>query len=67
MHFYWRMIEELKLLGETWIIHDPSLLRCYREWLRRNQSAIENHLQAAGPIDGGSTFFQYHGMTHSLN
>ncbi|MBW2009533.1 MAG: hypothetical protein JRJ16_16170 [Deltaproteobacteria bacterium] len=34
------IIEELKFLGETWTIHHPSLLRCYRHWLQNNADAI---------------------------
>ncbi len=40
MHFYWRVIEELKLLGETWIINDPSLARSYKQWVSKNAEAI---------------------------
>ena len=40
MHFYWRIIEELKFIGETWVITDPSLKRNYERWLRVNAKAI---------------------------
>ncbi|MBW2208196.1 MAG: hypothetical protein JRG79_14900 [Deltaproteobacteria bacterium] len=40
MHFYWRVTEELKYLGEHWHIHDPSLFREYRRWLRKRSGAI---------------------------
>jgi hypothetical protein len=40
MHLYWRIIEELKYLGETWIINDPSLKRRYLEWIRKNSESI---------------------------
>jgi len=42
MHFYWRVIEELKYLGETLIFHDPCLLREYNYWIRKNsiESAV---------------------------
>ncbi|MBW1780167.1 MAG: hypothetical protein JRL30_05465 [Deltaproteobacteria bacterium] len=36
MQFYWRIIEELKFLGETVIFHDPSLLRQYHWWIEKN-------------------------------
>jgi hypothetical protein len=42
MFFYWRILEELRFVGETWIITDPSLLRSYRDWLRRNAPALED-------------------------
>lgn len=37
MQIYWRMIEELRDLGEMMVFHDPSLLREYRRWCRRNK------------------------------
>jgi hypothetical protein len=40
MHFYWRVVEELKFLGENWTMVHPNLLRCYRIWLKRNAFAI---------------------------
>jgi hypothetical protein len=36
MHLYWRIKEELGYLGEVLIFHDPSLLREYRRWVRKN-------------------------------
>lgn len=41
MHLYWRIIEELRVLGETWTITNPNLLRCYRNWLEQHSDAIE--------------------------
>lgn len=41
MHFYWRILEELRFIGENWTITDPSLLRSYRNWLRRNALALQ--------------------------
>ena len=40
MHIYWRVLEELKQLGESWTILDPALRRNYRHWMRKNASAI---------------------------
>ena len=40
MHFYWRIIEELKFLGECLIFNDPSLKREYQLWLKRNAYAL---------------------------
>ena len=40
MHFYWRIIEELKFLGETWVITEPSLKRNFERWLRENSKTI---------------------------
>ncbi len=40
MHIYWRVLEELKQLGESWTILDPALRRNYRQWTRKNASAI---------------------------
>lgn len=40
MQFYWRIIEELRFLGETVIFHDPTLLRQFRWWLKKNAGAV---------------------------
>ena len=39
MHLYWRVIEELKYLNETWTMTDPSLSRCYDRWMRKNAAS----------------------------
>ena len=65
MHFYWRVIEELKFMGETWMIRDPGLLRNYRRWLRSNSEAIAMTLKTdARPKP---VMFDYKGICHSLN
>jgi hypothetical protein len=40
MQFYWRIIEELKFLGETLIFHDPTLVRQFNWWLKKNASGL---------------------------
>jgi hypothetical protein len=40
MHSYWRIIEELKYLGEILVFHDPSLKRCYEEWVSKKAEAL---------------------------
>jgi len=40
MQFYWRIIEELRYLGETIIFHDPGLLRQYHWWIKKNALAL---------------------------
>ncbi len=40
MHLYWRVIEELKYLNETWTMRDPSLSRSYDRWMRKNAAAL---------------------------
>jgi hypothetical protein len=40
MHFYWRIIEELRFMGERITFHDPNLMRCYELWLKKNADAI---------------------------
>ena len=66
MHLYWRMIEELKFLGETWTINDPSLLRCYRLWLQKKADVIALSLEEHPPIHH-SPLFNYKNITPSLN
>ena len=40
MHTYWRINEELKYLGEVLVFHDPSLKRCYEEWVHRKADVL---------------------------
>ncbi len=40
MHFYWRIIEELKFLGESIIFNDPCLAREYKRWLKKNAYSL---------------------------
>ncbi len=65
MHLYWRVIEELKLLGETWTFNDPSLARCYKRWLYKNADAIAS-IEIAESVTC-STLFEYKCIPHSLN
>ena len=65
MHFYWRVIEELKILGETWIINDPGLQRNFKRWLQKNKGAIAlsaMYDQLERPFQFGSN-----GITPSVN
>lgn len=40
MYLYWRVQQDLSCLGEFIRFHEPCLIRCYREWLRRNFAGI---------------------------
>ena len=40
VYFYWRIMEELKYLGEVLVFHDPSFKREYRQWIQKNQSGL---------------------------
>lgn len=40
MHLYWRIIEELKYLGEVLVFHDPSLKRSYEAWVRSKTDVL---------------------------
>jgi hypothetical protein len=40
VYFYWRIMEELKYLGEILVFHDPSFKREYRQWIQKNQSGL---------------------------
>ncbi len=66
MHFYWRIIEELKCLGETWVFNDPSLRRSYTIWIHRNADAVRlfNELESPGGVHRSYT---YGNIPHSLN
>ena len=65
MHFYWRVIEELKFLGETWVFSDPNISRCYKTWTEKNADAIALSLVEDQPY--GAPLFIYKSITHSLN
>jgi len=65
MHFYWRVIEELKSLGETWIFRDPSLARSYEHWLKRNADALAI-INKSETVER-SPLFEYIGVPHSLS
>ncbi len=63
MHFYWKIIEELKYLGESWDPQDPGLKRNFNSWLQKNIEATcvdfsENNNNGA---------FLYKGVPFSLN
>lgn len=65
MHLYWRIIEELKYLGETWVMNDPSLKRRYLEWTRKNSESIALSLET-NQINL-SPLFKYKNIPQSLN
>ena len=65
MHLYWRIIEELKFLGETWMINDPNLLRCFRLWLEKKADVIALSLEECPPKS--SPLFNDKDIKHSLN
>jgi len=37
MQIYWRVINELEELGEKIMFHDPSILREYGKWCKKNR------------------------------
>jgi len=65
MHLYWRIIEELKYLNETWVMADPSLSRCFEQWLRKNAESLS--LAEQDPPSDDKPFFSYKGVLRSLN
>lgn len=64
MHFYWRIIEELKYLGENWMFHDPALTRCYGTWIRKNAWSISLNF---GHVPSPRPRFRYKGISCSDN
>jgi hypothetical protein len=40
MHLYWRVLHELSWLGESLILIDPSLKRCFEKWVKKNSGAL---------------------------
>ena len=65
MHLYWRVIEELKYLGENWTFRDPSLLRSFRIWMQKNAGAIA--LSVQGNRSSSAPFIGSKVLEQSLN
>ncbi len=65
MYIYWRVIEELKFLGETWYFHDPTLKRHFDEWVRKRSDRINIPLEDEPPTM--EPLFEYKGILTSLN
>lgn len=40
MFLYWRIQKELECLDEVMIFHNPSLIRSYKKWLKRNAAGV---------------------------
>ena len=65
MHFYWRVIEELKYLGEFVVFKDPNLLRCYKFWLEAHAGAIS--LSTIVDLPKSTAALNYEGISPSFN
>ena len=65
MHFYWRVIEELKILGESVVFKDPNFLRCYKFWLEEHAEVIT--LSTTYDTPKPLPPLNYKGIVHSLN
>jgi len=65
MQFYWRIIEELKFLGEIVIFHDPGLSRQFNWWLRKNAKGLA--LSSADYRSRNHGTFSKWGISPSLN
>ena len=48
MYFYWRIMEELKYLGEILVFHDPNFKREFRKWMKRNQGGLAFSVMEGG-------------------
>ena len=59
------IIEELKYLGETWIMKDPSLKRRYQEWIKKNSKSIAMSFKTEQT--DLSPQFTYKDVPYSLN
>ena len=56
MYFYWRIMEELKYLGEQLVFQHPNFKREFTQWSRRNRSglalaAVEKRQQVLNDYD----------------
>ncbi|MDY6972771.1 MAG: hypothetical protein SV775_10630 [Thermodesulfobacteriota bacterium] len=43
MHLYWRILEELRYLGEVLIFHDPSISREYEIWMKKKAKVLPDN------------------------
>jgi hypothetical protein len=64
MHLYWRVIEELKYIGEIWEINDPAILRYYNLWVKKHSESIN---QKSSKTKKSNPLMTYRGLSHSLN
>ena len=64
MHLYWRVIEELKYIGEMWTINDPAILRYYELWKKKHSKTIN---QGYIKTDKPNSTIDYKGIPYSLN
>jgi len=55
MHFYWRIFEELKSLGEHLVFCDPSLRRNFEIWLSLHSEALAMQHDRTGEDGTGPT------------
>lgn len=65
MLFYWRVMEELRYLGETMVFHDPGLKRQYNRWLRKNSLGLA--LSTTDYTSNVVPALTYFGVSPSLN
>ncbi|MGD9210348.1 MAG: hypothetical protein PVI90_06205, partial [Desulfobacteraceae bacterium] len=40
MYIYWRVQQDLNELGNILIFHNPSLVRQYKQWVKKNAAGI---------------------------
>mgnify|MGYP003592242315 CR=1 FL=1 len=40
MFFYWRIYEEMLQMGQTLIFLEPSLKRCFHDWLIKHAEMV---------------------------
>lgn len=40
MFLYWRVQQDLNCLGEVIQFHDPTFIRCQKQWVRKNAIGI---------------------------
>lgn len=65
MHLYWRVIEELKLIGETWAFSDPGLKRSYERWVKKNAGSLA--LISSSEKTNNSPLINYRGGIVCMN
>jgi hypothetical protein len=65
VHLYWRIIEELKFIGETWTFTDPGFQRHYERWVKKNAAALA--IMNISETAKTSTLYNFKGAMVSLN
>ncbi|MBW1989617.1 MAG: hypothetical protein JRI97_08730 [Deltaproteobacteria bacterium] len=52
MHLYWKVVEELKSMGEMVVFLDPGLKRCFSAWMLNHAESLQRAEDLTPPGEG---------------